>query len=155
VNGAPTNRFLNIFPLALTPNGVYRVTVTPVFPTGTGNVGPDRWLQIAGPAPMVLEGTEADAANYAKSVVEPGIETALYPNPSNGEVVNLNITGVSGSVQVRILDGMGRVVYTNNLVVDGSLNTLVTFARPLASGLYTVEMTVDGKVMTERLMVQK
>jgi hypothetical protein len=69
--------------------------------------------------------------------------------------VNLNITGVEDHVMVRVLDGTGRVVWSNNLVVEGSLNTVIGFERPLASGLYTVEMTYDGKVITERLMVQK
>ncbi|MFO0385780.1 MAG: T9SS type A sorting domain-containing protein [Flavobacteriales bacterium] len=50
---------------------------------------------------------------------------------------------------------MGRVVWTSNLVVEGSLNTIIAFERPLASGLYMVEMTYDGQVVTERLMVQK
>src|SRR6185436_17271423 len=78
----------------------------------------------------------------------------LYPNPNNGEMVNLNVSGVkSDNVFVRIFDGMGRVVYTNRFTVDGSLNTIVTFAKPLAGGLYTVEFTADGQVMTERMLV--
>jgi hypothetical protein len=153
VNGAPVNRFLNLGPLGLLPNGIYKVNVTPVFPTGNGNTGPDRWLIIAGPAPMILDGNQAEA--YERTAEEPVIESALYPNPSNGSFVNLNITGVEANVMVRVLDGTGRVVWSNNLVVEGSLNTVIGFERPLASGLYTVEMTYDGKVVTERLMVQK
>jgi hypothetical protein len=153
VQGAPTNRFLNIGPLALIPNGIYKVNVRPVFTSGNGNLGPDRWLIIAGPAPMILDGNQAQT--FEKNGTEATIESALYPNPSNGSFVNLNITGVEANVMVRVLDGMGRVVWTNNLVVEGSLNTIIAFERPLASGLYTVEMTYDGKVITERLMVQK
>jgi hypothetical protein len=151
--GAPVNRFLNIGGLGLVPNGIYKVNVTPVFPTGNGNTGPDRWLIIAGPAPMILDENQAQA--FEKNGTEATIESALYPNPSNGSFVNLNITGVEANVMVRVLDGMGRVVWTNNLVVEGSLNTIIAFERPLASGLYTVEMTYDGKMITERLMVQK
>jgi subtilisin-like proprotein convertase family protein len=151
--GAPVNRFLNLTGLGLVPNGIYKVNVTPVFPTGNGNTGPDRWLIIAGPAAMILDGNQAEA--YERNAEEPVIESALYPNPSNGSFVNLNITGVEDHVMVRVLDGTGRVVWSNNLVVEGSLNTVIGFERPLASGLYTVEMTYDGKVITERLMVQK
>ncbi|MFN8698658.1 MAG: T9SS type A sorting domain-containing protein, partial [Flavobacteriales bacterium] len=153
VNGAPVNRFLNLTGLGLVPNGIYKVNVRPVFASGPGNLGPDRWLIIAGPAPMILDENQAQA--FEKNGTEATIESALYPNPSNGSFVNLNITGVEANVMVRVLDGMGRVVWTNNLVVEGSLNTIIAFERPLASGLYTVEMTYDGKVVTERLMVQK
>jgi hypothetical protein len=153
VNGPPVNRFLNLGGLGLVPNGIYKVNITPVFPTGNGNTGPDRWLIIAGPAAMILDENQAQA--FEKNGTEATIESALYPNPSNGSFVNLNITGVEANVMVRVLDGMGRVVWTNNLVVEGSLNTIIAFERPLASGLYTVEMTYDGKVVTERLMVQK
>jgi hypothetical protein len=153
VSGPATSRFLNLFPLGLEANGIYKVNVRPIFASGPGNLGPDRWLIIAGPAPMILD--ENQAAAFEKNGTEATIESALYPNPSNGSFVNLNITGVDANVMVRVLDGMGRVVWTNNLVVEGSLNTIIAFERPLASGLYTVEMTYDGKVVTERLMVQK
>jgi hypothetical protein len=153
VSGPATSRFLNLFPLGLEANGIYKVNVRPIFAGGPGNLGPDRWLIIAGPAPMILD--ENQAAAFEKNGAEATIESALYPNPSNGSFVNLNITGVEANVMVRVLDGMGRVVWTNNLVVEGSLNTIIAFERPLASGLYTVEMTYDGQVITERLMVQK
>ena len=39
--------------------------------------------------------------------------------------------------------------------VEGSLNTIVTFAEPLASGIYNVEFSVDGQIMTERMIVAK
>jgi hypothetical protein len=153
VNGPPTNRFLDLFPLGLVPNGIYKVNVRPIFPSGPGNQGPDRWLIIAGPAMMGEQ--EEEGVATLKDGVEAMIASALYPNPSNGSFVNLNITGVDANVMVRVLDGMGRVVWTSNLVVEGSLNTIIAFERPLASGLYMVEMTYDGQVVTERLMVQK
>ncbi|MFO0385781.1 MAG: GEVED domain-containing protein, partial [Flavobacteriales bacterium] len=145
VNGPPTNRFLDLFPLGLVPNGIYKVNVRPIFPSGPGNQGPDRWLIIAGPAMMGEQ--EEEGVATLKDGVEAMIASALYPNPSNGSFVNLNITGVDANVMVRVLDGMGRVVWTSNLVVEGSLNTIIAFERPLASGLYMVEMTYDGQVV--------
>jgi hypothetical protein len=71
-------------------------------------------------------------------------------------MVNLNVSGIdSDNVFVRITDAMGRIVYTNRFAVEGSLNTIVTFAEPLASGIYNVEFTVDGQIMTERMIVAK
>jgi len=80
----------------------------------------------------------------------------IYPNPNTGDMVNLNLTGIEqGDVFVRILDGMGKVVYTNRYTVEGSLNTIVTFSKPLASGIYLVEFTSDDEVITQRMMVAK
>jgi len=50
---------------------------------------------------------------------------------------------------------MGRVVYTNRYTVDGSLNTIVTFSKPLAGGLYMVEFTSGNEVVTQRMMVTR
>ena len=76
---------------------------------------------------------------------EVAVSANIYPNPNNGDVVNINITDItSDNVFIRIFDNMGRVVYVNRFTVDGSLNTNVTFAKPLANGLYMVEFTVDG-----------
>jgi hypothetical protein len=47
------------------------------------------------------------------------------------------------------------VIWKSDLVAEGTVNTTIAFDRPLASGIYTVELVYDGKVMTERMMVQK
>lgn len=84
------------------------------------------------------------------------IEANIYPNPNNGEMVNINMTDISSdNVFVRIMDSMGRVVYTNRYTVDGSLNTIVSFSKPLATGLYMVEFTSGNEVVTQRMMVNK
>ena len=95
---------------------------------------------------------------FAKSseAIQQVLNVQVYPNPNNGEMVNLNVAGIeSDNVFVRITDAMGRIVYTNRFTVEGSLNTIVTFAEPLASGIYNVEFSVDGQIMTERMIVAK
>ena len=146
-------------PLGVLPNlsnvGAWDVRIRPNFNYGNGTYGPVQRIQVANTAASVmLPGEETD------SMVEKSAETFvaanLYPNPNSGEMVNLNVSGVeSDNVFVRVLDAMGRVVYTNRFTVDGSLNTIVTFAQPLASGIYNVEFTVDGEIMTERMIVTK
>ena len=80
---------------------------------------------------------------------------AMFPNPTSGSLLNLNITDVkSESVFVRILDATGRMVYSNRLTTAGSLNTIIEFPAPLSSGMYMVECTADGQVKTERLVVE-
>jgi hypothetical protein len=80
---------------------------------------------------------------------------SLYPNPTQG-TVNINLSGIeSDNVQIRIVDAMGKQVWSNRFTVNGVLNTNITFEQPLANGLYFVEAIFNGDVQTQRLMVQK
>jgi len=143
-----------ILPQALTNQSFYRVRWRPNFIYGPGTWGASSVIFIGGAATetvaelVQLEQTEKDFSS--------AMEAALYPNPNNGDFVNLNLTDInSDNVFVRIMDAMGRVVYTNRFTVEGTLNTLVTFSKPLAAGVYMVEMTADGEVITERMMVTR
>ncbi len=142
-------------PTALTPGSYYQVRVAPIMPYGVGTFGPAQRIYISPLSPMV----EFDASDFANSGLkdsELGIEANLYPNPNNGNMVNLNIAGIdSDNVFVRITDGMGRVVFTNRYTVEGSLNTIVTFTQPLASGIYNVEFQYNGNSTTKRMVVEK
>ena len=80
----------------------------------------------------------------------------LYPNPSKGDAFNLMIEQVkNGEVGIQIFDAMGRSIWANRYFTDGYLNTQVTFDEPLSTGLYLVEVTYDGNVVTEKILVQK
>lgn len=138
----------------------YRVRVRPIFGAESGvfDDATFRYLQIAGSAGMVdaFDGEVAPEALLVERNTENGVFAALYPNPNNGDMVNLNIAGLdSESVQVRIFDATGRVVFSNRYVVEGALNTIVSFSNPLTAGMYIVEMTFGKEVITERMMVSK
>jgi len=146
--------YLPLGVLANLPNiGAWDVEIRPNFGYGPGTYGPVQRIQVANTAAgSELEEGSVDGTEKVSTFVAAN----LYPNPNNGEMVNLNVAGIeSDNVFVRITDAMGRIVYTNRYTVDGSLNTIVTFAEPLASGIYNVEFTVDGQIMTERMIVAK
>jgi len=138
----------------------YRVRIRPVFASGPGTFDDASffYLRIAGIAPgmVVAEDETLPSELYMERNTENGVFAAIYPNPSNGELVNLNLAGIdSENVNIRIMDATGRVVWTNRYVVEGALNTVIAFDRPLTSGLYMVEMTFGNEVITERMMVTK
>jgi hypothetical protein len=84
------------------------------------------------------------------------VNMSLYPNPTHGTDVNINLSGVtSDNVQIRVVDAMGRQVWSNRYSVDGILNTNITFEQPLANGLYFVEAIYNGELQTQRMMVQR
>lgn len=138
----------------------YRVRVRPIFGAEAGVFDETtfRYLQITSSANIVevFDGEVAPETILFERNTENGVFAALYPNPNNGDMVNLNIAGLdSESVQVRIFDATGRVVFSNRYVVEGALNTIVSFDNPLTSGMYIVEMTYGKEVITERMMVSK
>jgi len=142
-------------PQPLTTQSWYEVKWRPNFSYGgSGTYGPPSVIFIGGSA---LE-NGIDFNEFTSEAIktdENTIEANLYPNPNNGEMINLNMTDVtSDNVFVRVMDSMGRVVYSNRFAVDGTLNTVVSFARPLANGLYLVEMTAGSEIITERLIVK-
>jgi len=142
--------------LQMLPNmGAWRVQIAPMFSYGAGSFGPAQDIQVNNTAASTLA-PENEINNNSEKTLTVSVDANIYPNPNNGEMVNLNVSGVeSDNVFVRITDGIGREVYSNRFTVDGSLNTIVTFAQPLADGVYNVTFTVDGQVMTEQMIVTK
>jgi hypothetical protein len=84
-----------------------------------------------------------------------GVTTSIYPNPSNGSSVNLNVDGMEGELQVRITDATGRMVYSNRYIVEGVMNTTMDFGQTLAGGMYMVELVQNGQLNTMRMVVSK
>ncbi len=156
-----TSRFIRTSQIPnVAPGNRYRVRVRPIFASGPGvfDDASFHYLRIASSAGIaeVFDNTVNPEQVYFERNTENGVFAALYPNPNNGDMVNLNLAGIdSDNVNVRIMDASGRIVWTNRFVVDGALNTIIAFDRPLTSGIYLVEMTYDNEVITERMMVTK
>jgi hypothetical protein len=153
-NTAAATPYLGLGVLGNLPNaGAWDVRIRPNFSYGPGNFGPVQRILVNNTSASSMLNDDAAEMDVK---VDSFIAANLYPNPNNGDMVNLNVSGIeSDNVFVRITDAMGRVVYTNRFSVEGSLNTIVTFSEPLASGIYNVEFTVDGQIMTERMIVAK
>jgi hypothetical protein len=143
--------------VALQYGKTYAVRTAPVFSYGEGAFGTVQTMCIVGSAGMVLEqGSEVIGNSTRDMIVVNEVNMSLYPNPTHGTDVNINLSGVeSDNVQIRIVDAMGRQVWSNRFVVSGVLNTNITFEQPLANGLYFVEAIFNGEVQTQRLMVQR
>jgi hypothetical protein len=110
-------------------------------------------LQLAAPALGALDETDTQFA--LRNEVEE-VEANVYPNPNNGQLVNIHYQGLNdGPVNVRIFDAMGRVVYTNQFVMEGTLNAQIMFEKALTSGIYQVEFSEADRRVTERLVIQK
>ncbi|HEY8403089.1 MAG TPA: T9SS type A sorting domain-containing protein, partial [Flavobacteriales bacterium] len=152
------NYAFNEFPTSSYPAvGYWLVRVRPRFSGYEGEYGPAYVIAVRNTATSSGMSLEPNVSP-SKGVSAWGdhMEANIYPNPNNGDLVNLNITGItSNEVYVRVLDSMGREVYTNRYSVDGSLNTMVNFNQSLAQGIYMVEMRAGEEVKTLRMVVTK
>jgi hypothetical protein len=96
---------------------------------------------------------EEEVNMYERS--ENGVNTTIYPNPNNGQMVNFSINGMDGSLNLKVTDATGREVYNNRYLVEGSMNTKLDFGQALADGMYMVEMLQNGELKTMRMVVSK
>lgn len=144
-------------PLGVLPNlgsnGAWDVRIRPNFIYGNGVYGPVQRISVANTAAseMLSENGMIDEAAKEYAIVSLG----LYPNPNNGELLNINLTDVEqGDLFVRVMDSFGRVVYQNRYTVNETLNTVITFDETLANGVYLIEFSNAGEVNSEKFIVQ-
>jgi hypothetical protein len=105
---------------------------------------------------MTQEGTDEAEATGRRGASEEALSMAIYPNPANGEQLSLNVTGLQGdALNVRILDGTGRQVFTARFAGEHSINQVITFDQPLSAGIYVIEVSNNGDILTERMLVQR
>jgi len=143
------------FPTQLSSTGYWSVRIRPNFGGNfQGNWGPAKVIAVSGSAASQMLDEEQGAQAVKTFEAQP--LSVVYPNPNNGSEVNINLTDIgSGELAVKIVDALGRMIYTNRFAVDGSLFTKIDFAEQLTGGIYLVEFTINGETMNERMIVER
>ncbi|MCO5274767.1 MAG: GEVED domain-containing protein [Flavobacteriales bacterium] len=85
-------------------------------------------------------------------------EFNLWPNPNNGQHLNVALSGLDSKVStadVRLMDLTGRVALGTQLnVVDGAINSVIELGNA-ANGTYLLQVIAGGKTYTQRVVVSK
>jgi hypothetical protein len=144
-----------VFPAQLSSTGYWSVRVRPNFSASyQGTWGPSKVIAVSGSAASQMLDEEQGAQAVKTFEAQP--LSVVYPNPNNGSEVNINLTDIgNGELAVKIVDALGRMIYTNRFAVDGSLFTKIDFAEQLTGGIYLVEFTINGETMNERMIVER
>ena len=83
-------------------------------------------------------------------------EFQAWPNPNNGDRLNLSLTGLGQAVRtadVTLYDATGRQVLSTTLPVDqGSLGNILDLGNTV-SGVYLVRVTAGGTINESRILV--
>ncbi|MBK9761627.1 MAG: T9SS type A sorting domain-containing protein [Flavobacteriales bacterium] len=83
----------------------------------------------------------------------------IYPNPNRDGQLTISMEGLEiadgANVDVVIYDLLGKPVVTETApVAEGMLNHRMDLAGRLGQGMYVVNVTIDGKLYTQRLVMQ-
>jgi hypothetical protein len=92
----------------------------------------------------------------AFGITEGSESLSTFPNPTNGPcTINyFNNELISTDAQLLIVDVLGRVIYTEEIVIiDGVFNKDLSLANSLMKGMYFVSLNYDGKGITNKFLV--
>ena len=83
----------------------------------------------------------------------------LFPNPNRDGMVTLNMEGLAieneVKVDVEIYDMLGQRVHAEQAIAaEGLLNHRMDLSDVIGSGLYMVNVTINGELFTQRLVKQ-
>jgi len=157
VAGPPTNRFLNLAPLALAPGATYDVQVRPVFTSGhIGNWSTTtRCLSILGSAGMILAEEESSSLNGG-SKVNSDPQFSIYPNPTPGGWVQLIIhQWPSDRMNILVRDATGREVHAMNYQIEDGMSRTLVFDRKLSAGVYFIEASDSNTRIIKTLIIEE
>jgi hypothetical protein len=119
-----------------------------------GNWGSSRIIAINGSAASQM--VDSNESNQQVRTFEQQPLSSVYPNPNSGNQVRIDLTDIgSGELSVKIMDGVGRIIYSKQFTVEGSLSTQLDFTEKLTAGIYLVEFTINGETMNERMVVER
>ena len=152
---SPSVTLNSAFPAQLPAIGYWSVRVRPNFVNNVaGNWGATRIIAVNGSSAGQMQ--DAPSSNQQLRSFEQQPLSSVYPNPNNGNEVNIRLTDIgSGELSVKIMDGVGRIIYNKQFTVDGALATQLNFTEQLTAGIYLVEFTINGETMNERMVVER
>ncbi|MFZ1616265.1 MAG: T9SS type A sorting domain-containing protein [Flavobacteriales bacterium] len=112
--------------------------------------GPACRLELLGNGPVLLQ---------QQTIVSDGnSDLQLWPNPNNGEVVNISLSVSDmedGSATITLYDATGRIAFNRTeTMADGLLNVTLDLGRT-ADGVYMMQVTVGGEIYNRRMVVSK
>jgi hypothetical protein len=77
-----------------------------------------------------------------------------YPNPSQG-LVNIRISGMTGQVQLVVVDSRGTQVSRRATTVSAATEQVQLNLQGLAAGLYTVRVSDGKQVLSTRVVIAR
>jgi len=77
----------------------------------------------------------------------------IAPNPNNGNFAINYVTDKNKKVTVKIIDGVGRVIYNKQEAVNNGFNNINVDIENLSTGIYLLELTSGNTRVLEKLLI--
>jgi len=78
----------------------------------------------------------------------------LSPNPNNGNFI-VSFTGTKNQKgSIRLLDMLGRIVYTKELMLSSGINPIEISVPNLKKGIYFFELQTEKGKQTEKFVIE-
>ncbi len=79
----------------------------------------------------------------------------IYPNPLSGRILNIDFnTNISQATEIRIVDIIGKTVFSDNISILGSAYKETINLSDLKSGIYFVEITGEKEHFVKKIIIQ-
>ncbi|MGB0403815.1 MAG: M43 family zinc metalloprotease [Salibacteraceae bacterium] len=150
INNSPNNEDSRFYATNLKNGQSYFWRVRAVRGSITSNWSPV-WSFVVSNTGEGLEHIDGELASINKIENSSSFEFTMFPNPSEGEVsIELNFN-LSGKATVQVYSIQGQLVFNEDLV---NTNSLTIKNGELNSGLYVVNITIDGSTSSKKLIIQ-
>jgi hypothetical protein len=138
---------------ALTPGETYSVSVRVKQGGIEGDYSNSCSITIAGPQAEITAGEVMNNKSLEMGTL------GIFPNPNTGDEVRVDVTGLADGYQdvsIVLYDIYGKQISVDSFGQDGpEMSYLLRFKNALATGLYLVQVNVDGKSFAiEKLIVK-
>lgn len=101
---------------------------------------------------MVLEeGASVEPIEIAMD----GATFNVFPNPTNGNFINVFTAQTEGFITVNVLDASGRSVHTEKWNLTESNTRVVEFANTLSNGIYQLQLTQGSEWKSIKFIVAR
>jgi hypothetical protein len=141
---------------SIMPQTYYKVRIRPNFGVGgtvAGVYGTARIIFIGGT--LMTESTEESAEEVIAMEETPAALIQVYPNPGQGDAVQLESLSMTGDVTLALFDQFGRLVETQKITADAGFYYTWLFESNLANGLYHIQLENGGQTHRVKWMVSK
>lgn len=154
-----SNQGLFLGPLGLTNGTSYRVATKAIFSgCGTyqeGDYGEFCQITIGTPSGLQARMSEEELQTDVERQIEEQLGINLYPNPMSGQVLNIEIEGLSRSelADLEVFDLNGRIVHADQVYIGAESNWFqMEFPSTLTHGTYMVSLRTSERVFTTRFV---
>ncbi len=109
---------------------------------------------------VTLNGCSSDSSNHEYVLITGMGNKAItscniYPVPNDGRFTIVFPEGFSSAFTVRVINGMGQTVRTEEIKAVNNRISCMVDVRPLAEAIYTIEIVSKDFVITKKIVVKK